>query len=597
MKLIIHYILLIILYFTFVKADVNTSSSSKINSNKPLKMTFRNSITFTPFELKFGYLNYGGKNYWYKAPFNKSAIKISDLPVILDSTQANFDIINELKNRRGIFIELDLVRTNFPKLLINQNYIDFQFGIGVQYIDFSSNPSLPSEEDNEWIEKSSRGEYFFHPRSTGININSTATWQFIQNNATYIYHSFGLNSTSLYQSEGGEINLSGQSYSESFGIGSKYIFDEKKRNFNYTIGIELKWNRLYMNTINAPDTLSPISGIDLRSSGIFLTTGIQFGGLPSDGDIAYYHMMNHDYISASESFEYFLAKEKNHGKRKKALEMLEYCESEIPQQQLNIGIEKIFTSNFNEAVEWFNQAESKASGDLIKKEIQLNRKKIAQTLLDSVQNYKSNMSIDKAQQLALFAQQLSPDLNNSTYIIAQTYVDKGKLNQSLGNFSHALKNYKEALLVNPSIEPLLISEYKKLINAFIKDAYDASVNDDLFLAINSLKSAIEINPNLKYELENLIIKLEEKLKKQLSNKKNVVIKDYIKQKQHPKSNNNIQEILIGMSTKDIQRIKGKPEYIDKTTKLNIQYQMWSYPKDSSISRLYFKNNILIKIEK
>ena len=72
------------------------------------------------------------------------------------------------------------------------------------------------------------------------------------------------------------------------------------------------------------------------------------------------------------------------------------------------------------------------------------------------------MSIDKAQQLALFAQELSPDLNNSTYIIAQTYVDKGKLNQSLGNLSHALKNYKEALLVDPSIEPLLISEYKSL---------------------------------------------------------------------------------------------------------------------------------------
>ena len=39
------------------------------------------------------------------------------------------------------------------------------------------------------------------------------------------------------------------------------------------------------------------------------------------------------------------------------------------------------------------------------------------------------------------------------------------------------------------------------------------------------------------------------------------------------------------------------KYIDKSINANIQYEMWSFPEDSSFSRLYFKNNILIKIEK
>jgi len=596
-KLKIQYTFLFILYLTLLNADIEPNSSSTSKKTKPLKMIFRKPITFTPFELKFGYLNYGGKNYWYKAPFNKSVIKASDLPVLLDSTQYEFNIIDELKNRRGIFIELDIVRTNFPHLLINQNYIDLQLGIGLQYIDFGANPSLPSKEKDmeEWISQSSRGNYFFHPRSTGININSSLTWQFIQNNATYFYHSFGINSTSLYQSEGGEINLSGLGYTESFGLGSKYIFEEEKRNFDYTIGIELKWNRLYMNSINSSDTLSPIYGIDLRSSGLFLTTGIQFGGRHSDGDIAYSHMMNHNYISASESFEYFLAKEKNHGKRQKALEMLEYCQSKIPLQQLNIGIENLFLSDFNEAVKWFNKAEAEAQDEL-KQEVQLNRKIIAQALLDSVQTYRNKMSVAEAEELALIAKELSPNLKNSNYILAKTYIDKGNLNLSIGNLSEALKNYKEALQTDSSLEPLIILEYKKLANAFIKDAYHASLNNDLYLAINSLKSVIEINPRIENELYSYIIKLEDKLKNQIDIGNKQYLKDYIQQKKYP-NNNLIKEISIGMSVDEIENIKGKPKYIDKNINANIQFEMWSFPEDSSLSRLYFKNNILIKIEK
>ena len=52
-----------------------------------------------------------------------------------------------------------------------------------------------------------------------------------------------------------------------------------------------------------------------------------------------------------------------------------------------------------------------------------------------------------------------------------------------------------------------------------------------------------------------------------------------------------------MSVKEVEKIKGKPKYIDKNINAKIQFEMWSFPEDSSLSRLYFKNNILIKIEK
>ena len=52
-----------------------------------------------------GYLNYGGKDYWSGSIFNKTPITVSDLPVLLDSTQYQFNILNALTNRQGMFIE------------------------------------------------------------------------------------------------------------------------------------------------------------------------------------------------------------------------------------------------------------------------------------------------------------------------------------------------------------------------------------------------------------------------------------------------------------------------------------------------------------
>ena len=60
-------------------------------------------------------------------------------------------------------------------------------------------------------------------------------------------------------------------------------------------------------------------------------------------------------------------------------------------------------------------------------EVQLNRKIIAQALLDSVQTYRNKMSVAEAEELALIAKELSPNLKNSNYILAKTYIDKGNL--------------------------------------------------------------------------------------------------------------------------------------------------------------------------
>ena len=559
------------------------------------RMTFRKPIVFNPFEVKVGYLNFGGKKYWSGSIFNNSSISVTDLPVLLDSTQYQFNILDALSNRVGLYIELDILRTNLPHFLIYQNYLDVQFGLGFQYTDFSSNPSLPSETGKEWLKASTRGDYFFHPLSYGLNFNTSLSWQLARNRATYLYHSFGINSLSIYESEGGDKDLKGYGMSESFGIGTKYIFNQNRSNFNYTIGIEVKWNRLYLTSGNAEEGLSPIYGVDMRASGIFLTTGIQFGGKHTDGDIAYSYMINNDYISAAESFENFLAKERKHGKRDKALAMLQYCQSQIPYQQVIYGVEDLLNSDFNNAVEWFDSAEKNAEDDL-KLEIQDYRRKIAVELLDSVQIFKSQMSINEAEKLLSISRGLYPEINELNETLARLYLDKGKLNTKIGNYSEAIQNYSLAIQLYPALKPLTVSKINQITDSLIKDAYNAAVDDEIYLVLKSLKSIIELNPHLANELDSYVIKLEMKLEDKRFTNKNQYTQEYILKKKQETITDYSQVLQIGMTFKEVRKIKGSPDYIDKLNESNRQFEMWTYSTDSKISRLFFENNMLVRIE-
>ena len=597
MKVIILHVFIGILSVAFCQEETWEKSPASIAWKSIIhQMTFREPIVFTPFELKAGYLNYGGKNYWSGAPFNSSSLTVTDLPVLLDSTQYQFNSIENLSDRKGMFIELDFLRTNLPHYIIHQNYLDLQIGFGVQYIDFSSSPSLPADSTKEWETASSRGDYYFHPRSIGLNINTSLGWQTTSRfRAAYIYHSLGLSSLSLYESEGGDRSLTGTGLNESFGIGIKYIFSQKQANFNYTLGIEAKWSRLYMTSVDAPDGLSPIYGIDLRASGIFFTTGIQFGGKHTDGDIAYSYMLKNDFISAAESFETFLAKKRRHGRREKALKMLQYCQSQIPYQQVNLGMDDLFESDFDKAVDWFDAAEAAAEDDL-KIEIQQHRKRIAGTLLDSIQNHKNEMTIAEAERLTLTAQELYPELKLGNHVLASIYLDKGNLDTEIGDYSGAIENYLVAIQLHPEIETIVSSKLNKLTNLFMKDAYFAAREDELFLIIKSLKSIIELNPELANELDPYIFKLEIRLENQYSDGENQYAQEYIEDRKHETIPDYSHIFQLGMTYDEVKKIRGNPKYIDKMNEPRRQFEMWTYPSDSITSRLYFENNMLVRIE-
>ena len=55
-------------------------------------------------------------------------------------------------------------------------------------------------------------------------------------------------------------------------------------------------------------------------------------------------------------------------------------------------------------------------------------------------------------------------------------------------------------------------------------------------------------------------------------------------------------IQLGMTYKEVEKIKGEPKIIDEVNKVNQYFQMWTYYSKSDITRLYFQNSKLIRIE-
>ena len=107
MKAQILYLLIWIINLAFSQESTWGKSRSEIIWSSIFhKTTFRQPVIFTPFEIKVGYLYYGGKNYWSGPIFNNSSLNVTDLPVLLDSTQYDFNIIDNFTNRGGLFIEI-----------------------------------------------------------------------------------------------------------------------------------------------------------------------------------------------------------------------------------------------------------------------------------------------------------------------------------------------------------------------------------------------------------------------------------------------------------------------------------------------------------
>ena len=88
----------------------------------------------------------------------------------------------------------------------------------------------------------------------------------------------------------------------------------------------------------------------------------------------------------------------------------------------------------------------------------------------------------------------------------------------------------------------------------MKYAYFAAKDDELFLVVQSLKSIIELNPDLTNELDPYLIKLETRLKDQHSDRETKFSQDYIQKRKQETIPDYSQILQLGMTPKEVKKI-------------------------------------------
>ena len=111
----------------------HTTRFEKFWFSKFHDMKFREPITFIPFNVKIGYIKYGGENYlhqWKKVIASNE--NYSSDPLTYAGGDSPFTNISESKNRTMVIAEIDLIRYNFFSK--KQNIVDVHFGLGYKFM-------------------------------------------------------------------------------------------------------------------------------------------------------------------------------------------------------------------------------------------------------------------------------------------------------------------------------------------------------------------------------------------------------------------------------------------------------------------------------
>ena len=587
------YILIIVCLLNFSLGSRVIWSSTPIDkfiNHNFNQMIFREPVYLIPYDLKIGFFNYGGSDY-FRNVMNGN-FNLDSNPIILDNQDINNDFISSPKVRNGYFIELDIMKYNLLEKIYHQNLSDFHIGFGLRYSNMLSNPKAPiyfDENDNR-NDKS----YRFRPLILDGFFNISSIVQYSPKFYLYGYYSFGLSYASIYESLSQERYINGSGFNESFSLGYKYIINQNSLPYNHVLGLELRFGRTYIDKVYDSEDVTPIIGMDINSAGLFATFGTLFGGQNTKADEAYSMMLNEDYIGAVIKFKQFLNIYNHEFRYDEAKRMLNFCYTQIPYQYFDKAVAFFNETKHNQALLNFNKAEQTADSDLIL-EIESYKRDIAKYMIEETDNNLHKVSFSQSINQLNKARKISPYLwAKSDRVEAKILILKGDILKNLNNYFYAIDYYQEALELDPSLFSEINNKYTELVISIIKDINNTNHPNELKLATEYLKMIIKMKPQYSDNLNKFITQIDQKLKNYEYSITKAGLKKYVEDKKKQKYNRLLdKDINLGMSMHTVEIIMGVPN----TIVLENDYELWIYEFEESISTYFFKNYFLMKIDK
>ena len=174
--------------------------------------------------------------------------------------------------------------------------------------------------------------------------------------------------------------------------------------------------------------------------------------------------------------------------------------------------------------------------------------------------------------------------------------EKGESLESKGNFQKAYIYYNQASKIYIDAQVILIDKYIKLVEKLIKQGEIALEKKEYSLAIQSFEFALEIDSKKKNELDPLINDIYSRLSLDESVRIKEQVESIVEKKKQAIKNSTNKKILIGMSAEEVKNAIGLPNIKDVIEQGNRKYELWTYKYPEKLKRIYFENDLVIKVE-
>ncbi len=573
-------IFLIFLFFSFVKLDESNWATTRFETfwKKTFKqMTFREPIYFLPYDIRLGYYEYGGLNYFDELDnFLSENDNLENNPY--NSTDIDFPDISSKKFRKMVTLELDFLRYNFLKDF--QNNIDIHIGFGyklyknINKIEFSNGD-------------------FLDPEFNEFNINSTFIKQVNPRYYNYLYLSKGYARASFYNSSG--IDANGSGISNHLGLGFNFISKNNNEKSNFHYGIELRFSSLKIDNINEPNNLNRIDDFNMENIGLIFSFGVGYGGNKTLGDKAFMKMLNKNYIDSYEEFKLYKLSDKIYNKSKLD-KMVEFSKSQIPYKFYKDAVDFYSNNQLDYSLNSLNKVNYKNDFDL---EYKVNSLKyiIADKMLNEFSNNKNKYSIDYQIQfykdLIKVSPKISKNVNKKLYPL---FLQKGDYLFQNNNYEESYEFYMYSITTGESNPEQIKIKLSNLIISILNEAYDLLEKKENIIAYEKLFFAKNIAVDNNEFIQSLMDILEDRMKSIMIDKTQEKMRALISEKEIPLEIINKKEILIGDKLLDIKNILGSPENEISRKIEDRTYKMINYLIDNRNYKLFFKNDILIDID-
>ena len=575
-------IFLVFLFFSlphFEETNWATTRFEAFWKNTFKQMTFREPINFLPYDIRIGYYEYGGPDY-----FNELNSFLSDNDNLESSPYNTNDLtfpdLVDKKFRKMIALEIDFLRYNF--FSDKQNIIDVQFGLGYRLYKNINDVAFDNGDSLD-------------PEFNEFNINGTFIMQFNPRYYNYLYYSSGYTRASFYNNNLSNSDATGSGISNHLGLGMNFIIPNNNERSNFHYGVELRFSSLNIDNINEPNNLSRIDDFKMESIGLLFSFGVGYGGKKTLGDIAYSSMLKNNYIDAYEKLKRYKKNPRKYN-ISKIDEMIEFSQNQIPYQLYNDAMDYYDNNKFEEALKLLKKINYKDDLDL---DYKVNSIKyiIADKMLNDFIKVEDSQSIDYRIQYYKAINDISPKIRSAVNKrLSILYLEKGDYLLSNNNYEEAYEFYMYSKTTGEYNPEQIKIKLSNLIIIALNDAYDFLEKKENIIAYEKLFFAKNIADNNNEYILSLMNFLESRMKTIKSEKIKERMKTILKDKETIMPIKIKKEILIGDSYIKVIDILGEPLDQFSRIKVNSEYKMIKYLIDSKTYRLFFKDDFLIDIE-